>query len=783
MIYNRFLVRSVLRSASLSMLIVASAVNAQTTSGTIERDGWNYDRSSALEFNSDDIDPAKEKAAHRSIAATGWIEFDLEIPNSGWYELWLKGAPADWSRDIYIDGKMIFRQSIAMPEDAGASGYQKECNLYINSGKHSLRIRRMGWPGQLPSWWKLIPAAGREEASLAVESISPQLIKPGYAAEIKIKGGTAGKSIKLELHAKSLIDGSLTSLDSIEFPAANNPVSKSVKIADLPKGAYVLQGSVNGKALRPNDLKAIPFAVTDVSAPAPEVPTPTTKFEVAGVYSSGIVVQRDVTLPVWGTSQPGSEIKVDFAGQSQVAKTDSDGKWMVKFQPIKEKGPFKLIVECGKQKISYDDILVGDVWLLSGQSNMGGRLREITNGLDVAKTDAKYPEVRLGWAALNPSADKSGYRFQCNWQSGEIGPKQNLDQFLAWNGIAWAFGTDLHKKLGIPIGLVINNRGGTFISTWVSHETMKNDPSFKASKKRWDDLAANDGIANFVASSLPSAINSARQKGAVDVDEIIRTKMDGPYRNVPGKNFEGLTKPLGPFPFKGVLWYQGESDSNVAYLYGGMLRAFMQEWRTLLGNQELPFVIVQIAYGKGQPWKGPPGNSRFGEQQLAQASVLETPNTSVATTYDLPTRIDDVHYKDKLPVGHRSALAALHDVYGFKDVIGYGPKYKSMQVNGNEIRISFDHLGKGLKIKGDKLGGFSIAGEDQKFVWADARIDGDMVVVSSDMVSKPVAVRYGWADSPCGANLYNSADLPAMVFRTDHWPLATQVLTEKQMAE
>jgi len=446
-------------------------------------------------------------------------------------------------------------------------------------------------------------------------------------------------------------------------------------------------------------------------------------------------------------------------------------------------------VSSGKTNHTFDDILAGDVWLLGGQSNMGAPMKEIIGGQKAAEADGKYPMVRLGMAHTGPPGTREENWLRCSWQNAGLAPGQTPDVLWKWNGIAFAFGVDLHKKLDVPIGMVLNNRGGTFISTWTSLQTQKTVPEFSYDLRKWQDLTADGGLEQTVAASIPGAIRSAQNKLAAatatqpavpfNIDQAVQMKFGDVTRNYPAKLYDQLTEPLKPFPFKGVVWYQGESDSNRAFQYASMLKAFVNDWRALLGNTNLPFIVVQIAYGTGAPNTDPPGDSYWGEQEEAQESILSTPHTSLVTTYDLPRPTDNVNYLDKLPVGHRAALAALHDVYGMSDVVASGPTYDSMKVEGNRVRLHFTNIAAGLKIHGDRLGGFMIAGEDKKFVWANAVIDGNDVVVSSDKVSAPVAVRYGWTNKPSGANLFNSEDLPARIFRTDRWPQSSKPLFEK----
>jgi sialate O-acetylesterase len=248
-----------------------------------------------------------------------------------------------------------------------------------------------------------------------------------------------------------------------------------------------------------------------------------------------------------------------------------------------------------------------------------------------------------------------------------------------------------------------------------------------------------------------------------------------------GQNYTGLIEPLGTLAIRGVLWYQGESDSNMAEAYRHRFPLMIKNWRTLWNEPELPFLYVQIAYGKGDLYTGEPGDNRGAELKQTQLETLSVPHTAMVVTDDLMGPGDNVHYPDKLPVGHRLARAALATVYG-KDIAYSGPIYKTQRIEGNKIRLMFDFAKDGLATKGGgKPGGFTIAGEDRKWVNADAVIEGETVVVSSAKVPQPVAVRYSWAEQPSGGNLINKAGLPSPVFRTDNWPMITSgVLWEQK---
>lgn len=777
------------RAAWLGMILWAASslsLGAGANSGAaISRDLWTFDRSQLMW--GEGIDPAVERAAGRLNGIKGWLEYDVEIPSAGWYELWFTGMPSSWGRDVCVDGQPMLRHSIAMPDDRDPSDARgttfKEANIYLEAGKHSLRISRLDYPSQFPASWALVPGAGRPETTLRVEEIADSIVRPGESFNLKIVGGGGGKAVAYDLFLKSLVtDASPVPVGRVEFPSSSKPMSTALSISPgTDSGAFVLLARHGDQWLRPNDVKSGPLIVsrsaqtrTGQRAIAP------TSLSVAGMFAKGMVLQRQAPLPIWGWAPAGTDVKVALAGQTQSIKADAQGRWKVVFKPIEAGGPHRIEISGAGKTLAVDDVLVGDVWLLAGQSNMGGQLGGVPGGREVAAS-ANSPTVRFTVAMTRTATAEDLSTITCGWQAAAPPAKDDREAMLRWNAIAYAFGTDLQKKVNVPVGMIMNSRGGTSITTWASRAAQEAEPAYRYWLDRWD----GDGNANYVdarvAAIVVNSIRTAREKQAKDpkaaatqpainVDEIVAGRYIDQGRSEPGGHYEALVRPLSPFPFKGAVWYQGEADTGLAFVYGAMLKAFVADWRKTLENPDLPFVIVQVAQSSGAPYDGDPIENRYGEMQEAQATILSTPRTSIISTYDLPGPKDDVHYKDKLPVGHRAAAAALHDVYGFDDVVGAGPRYESMTIDGNRVKLTFSSIGGGLVAKGDKLGGFAIAGDDHKFVWAQASIEGDQVIVQSDKVAKPAAVRYGWAPRPCGANLYNKAGLPAPIFRTDRWP-------------
>lgn len=470
------------------------------------------------------------------------------------------------------------------------------------------------------------------------------------------------------------------------------------------------------------------FGFFDLAFGAAEGPHPL----LYPLFQDHMVLQRQTSVPVWGWAQPGDSILVSFAGQQLSTKADAQGKWMVRLHPLKpscEPAALNVTNNTAHTSAAINDVLVGDVWLCSGQSNMEMGLQVCNATNDIAAAD--LPQLRLltvpRRVSLTPVSEFAGSWLVCSPKSVQQG------EWGGFSAAAFFFGRELQHELKIPIGLIHSSWGGTVAQAWTSVEALAPLGDFKA------DLAA------------------------------VREQNANNKQNTATVLYNGMIAPLLPFAIKGAIWYQGESNAGDPAQYRRLLPAMIQDWRRRFGQGDFPFYIEQLAAFMAT--NSQPRDHSWAELREAQALTARTVNHSgLAVAIDIGNA-SDVHPKDKLSVGHRLALWALARTYG-KKVAYSGPWYRSMRVEGKNIRIAFDHVEGGLVIKGDKLTGFAIAGEDRKFVWADAVIEGDSVVVSSPAVTAPVAVRYGWDANPV-CDLFNQAGLPAVPFRTDQWaPLA-----------
>jgi sialate O-acetylesterase len=451
--------------------------------------------------------------------------------------------------------------------------------------------------------------------------------------------------------------------------------------------------------------------------------------KLPALFSDNMVLQQKQEIPVWGWAKPGQSVTVKLEGQSKTATTGKDGCWKVQLKPLKAGGPLKMTIVADKT-IKLKNILVGEVWICSGQSNME---RSVQSSANSAKeiAAAKYPRIRLFRIPRSPSKT-SGTDCKATWV--ECSPS-TVGSFSA---VGYYFGRTLNKKLKVPVGLIQSAYGNTTAEAWTSNSALKNDSDLKHFAK----------IFRFMAPVKPQA-------------QLFK---------LPTALYKGMIAPLIPYAIRGVIWYQGESNDYRAYQYRKLFSVLIKDWRNRWKQGDFPFLFVQLA-NFGKP-PSQPGPSTWAELREAQDMALALPKTGMAVTVDIGDA-KNIHPKNKQDVGLRLALWALATTYGKKNMVYSGPLYDSCVVKGNKIQLNFKHFGKGLEAKGGALKQFSIAGADKKFVWADAHIKGNTVVVSSPKVVKPVAVRYAWANNPEGCNLYNSAGLPASPFRTDDWPCTT----------
>jgi sialate O-acetylesterase len=469
---------------------------------------------------------------------------------------------------------------------------------------------------------------------------------------------------------------------------------------------------------------------------------------LAAIFGDNMVLQRGIAVPVWGWAQPGEAITVTFRDQKKVATAAPCGKWMAKLDPMEAGGPFEMTVAGPSGSVTLKNVLVGEVWICSGQSNMEWSLSGAHNAKEAIANSANPMLRHFGLqkaSAPVPLAD-------CNGRWEEADPR-TAGHFTA---VGYFFGEKLQKELKVPIGLIHTSWGGTAIEAWTSLKATEADPALKGIA---DGARARVKAAEAEWQKHLEEAAAARREGKL---VPATPKQPGP---VPTALYNAMIAPIVPYGIAGAIWYQGESNAGNAKLYQKQMPGMIKNWREDWGQGEFPFFMVSLANFMARI--NVPTDTAWARLREAQAMTTQnTPKVGVAIAIDVGDA-KDIHPRDKQSVGQRLALNALAIAYN-KPIVYSGPVYESMKVDGAKACLKFKHVGGGLVAKGEKLTGFAIAGEDKKFVWADATIEGDTVVVSSKEVAAPVAVRYAWADNP-ECNFYNKEGLPAVPFRTDTW--------------
>jgi len=528
-------------------------------------------------------------------------------------------------------------------------------------------------------------------------------------------------------------------------------------------------------------------------------------------FSDHMVLQRGAPVPVWGSADAGANVAVEFAGQAKSAHANSSGQWRVTLDPLNASAtPAILKVQSGDAVVRIADVLVGEVWLAGGQSNMGFPLSAAHNAaetlpaaqdpqlrfLSVNRATAAEPQrnVKAAWALATPDSAKS------------------------FSAVAYFFAREIRKDQKCPVAILQAPWGGTPIETWISLEGIERTPPLEKTLAQWEKaleqyrkVQENPKLVSDYQADLKKwhtevepgftatmkEYNAAKAAGK-SVGEKPKPSRPEPQNpdpmaipspskrpQTPSVSFNGMIAPLIPYAIRGVIWYQGEANGSAGLEYRKLFPRLIEDWRALWKQSsaetaaDFPFLFVQLpgcgsdpepVALRGSPWL-----------REAQTMTLRLPGTAMAITIDIGNP-QDPHPIDKVDVGQRLALLARKHVYG-ESIVASGPLYQGYSVEpGGKVRVRFTETGTGLTVHqppwyaagvkpypADKPIGFFIAGDDKKWVEAEAAIDGESVLVSSPRVPKPAAVRYGWANSP-RCNLYNKEGLPASPFRTDDWP-------------
>jgi len=482
-------------------------------------------------------------------------------------------------------------------------------------------------------------------------------------------------------------------------------------------------------------------------APQPAQPKP------PAIFSDHMVLQRDIPVPVWGTATPGDQVSVSIAGQTKTTQAGLYGKWMVRLDPLATSAePLTMKIAIGTNEITFSDVLVGEVWLASGQSNMEMPVGNVDTparrkypGVDHYEEELKnasHPLLRLCLVDRPSLGRPSTHVSSAGWKACS---PESVNRFSA---VGYFYGRHLVETLKVPVGIIQCACSSSQAEQWISLEVLSRFPQFAAVTEYCLNpeflTLDNADYQNFAPKVQPSGL------------------------------FNGGLAPIIPYAIRGAIWYQGESNADRAVEYRSLFPAMIADWRQRWGEGDFPFYFVQLA-GFGDIPTQPRQQDGWAELREAQTMTLSTPNTGMAVTIDIGMP-DFIHPLNKQEVGRRLGLVAQAKTYGAK-LESSGPAFQSMKIDGPKVVVQFEHLGGGLVSRNPadpkKLSNFSIAGQDGLWKWADARIEGDSVVVSCESVKEPVAVRYAWSGN-IACDFYNKDGLPALPFRTDDWKLTTE---------
>ncbi|ERJ60960.1 sialate O-acetylesterase [Sphingobacterium paucimobilis] len=456
------------------------------------------------------------------------------------------------------------------------------------------------------------------------------------------------------------------------------------------------------------------------------------KVKLPRLVGDGMVLQRNVKIPIWGWADSLEIVEVSFKGKKYKTQADQSKRWSIQLESAEAGGPYQMTVKGIDSEYTISDIYIGDVWLCSGQSNMNWRMKQIEPAYSLQPEDnfTAIRHIEVGRKGTNTPEDDI---LSIGWR------KATPEQLPAYSAVAYFFAKELHQKLNVPIGLISASWGGATAESWASQEALTEFPHYLA---RFDSIQDPEKV------------------------KVLTAKKELQVHHEPIMLYNGMIAPVVNYGMKGVIWYQGESNVSKAEEYKHLMPALVENWRKKIGQGNIPFLFVQLANYKAYNPKMV--KSEWAELRDAQLNNWKTiPNSGMAVAIDVG-EAKDIHPKNKWTVGQRLALSAQYIAYGNKQVVYSGPIYKELKIVGNKARLSFDHLGSGLSTRNNEaLSGFYIAGADGNFVPATAVIVKDKVEVSSTEVSSPVSVRYAWQDNPETSNLINKEGLPASPFKTD----------------
>lgn len=488
------------------------------------------------------------------------------------------------------------------------------------------------------------------------------------------------------------------------------------------------------------------------SAPASDIRLP-------ALISDNMVLQQQMPVRIWGMAQPGERVSVAVAGYSAAPKANADGRWEAFLPPMPAGGPYDLTITAGRT-VTLRNVLIGEVWVASGQSNMAWTVDRSAQA-DKEIPLANDPQIRFFQTPTTVAEQPAEDVPNAAWK---ICTPENAAKFSA---VAYFFARELRRARGVPIGILQSAVGGTPAQAWTSRPALEANPRLHYYLEQWQQRVAEYPAAKAkydqALAQWKRLAEQARREGK-EAPRPPQMPLGGPgHTHTPSGLYNGMIAPLTPYAIRGAIWYQGESNAGSTdnELYRYLFAEMILDWRRAWAQGPFPFLFVQLASFE------PPEGRQWPILRDSQTRTLELANTAMAVAIDIGES-NDIHPKNKQDVGRRLALAARAVAYG-ENIVYSGPHFRQLTKEDGALRVWFSHTGSGLAARGGPpITGFRIAGEDGRFFKAEARIEGDSVVVASPMVTEPVAVRYAWENDPV-ANLINREGLPAVPFRTDSW--------------
>lgn len=484
--------------------------------------------------------------------------------------------------------------------------------------------------------------------------------------------------------------------------------------------------------------------------------------QLAELFNEGMVLQRNAKVNVWGSGIPGENVEIQIQQRMFKTKVDEAGNWNVQLSDLKEGGPYKLLVKSADESFVLNEVYVGEVWIAGGQSNMAWTLAKSENGKEHVE-NAKNENIRF---VMVPQVYYEGHKVKgdMNWRTATTVNVANM------SGIGYFFAKDLQEKLNVPVGIICCYKGGTPVESWMNREVILSNPEHAPIVEKYEDYLQKMGNEKYNQlfsdyESNTKLYRDSLKKGFPEAIKPVEPMGEKHYKRPYGL-YNTMVKRIIPYTAKGIIWYQGEANAPRSEQYQTLFPALIAEWRSDFENKNMPFLFVQLA-NYDHPGYNYPAWAELREAQLKTWQTVK--NTAMVVIMDVGEK-KDIHPIYKEPVGKRLALCALNTVYGI-DVPHSGPVFKKAVFKNDKAILSFDFVYAGLK-SNSELQGFTICGDDKKFVPAKAFISGKKVIVSSEEVKNPVAVRYNWENWGVG-NLTNSTGLPASPFRTDNFSLIT----------